>query len=305
VSTPSLVASSAARRRVAWRRIGVPYLYLLPFLVLFLAFRVFPLVYGLYISVTNATLGDDAARFVGAANYLRLPKDPRFVHSLLNTFQFTLEATLPVLGIPLLLAVLLNRKLPLRTFLRSAFYFPQTLSVVTLGLIWLWMLDPLVGPVNYYLKQLGFSPPVWFGNPATAMWSIVITVIWGAGGYYMVIYLAGLQDIPRYLYEAAAIDGADGWRSFWTITLPLLRPIFLLVGVIHVIGAFQIFGQVLVLTGGGPADATRPIVQHIYDTGFQGEFAFGSAAAMSWVLFLIIVAFSVAQFYLQRGGSDL
>jgi multiple sugar transport system permease protein len=276
-----------------------------PFLLLFLIFRVFPLAFGLYISFTNATLGASSFGFVGASNFSHLTKDIRFVHSLLNTFQFTAEATIPVLGVPLLLAVLLNRNLPFRTFLRSAFYFPQTLSVVTLGLIWLWMLDPLVGPFNYYLKLLGFSPPVWFGNPATAMLSIVMTVVWGAGGYYMVLYLAGLQDIPRYIYEAAAIDGASGWRSFWTITFPLLRPVFLLIGVVHVIGAFQIFGQVLVLTGGGPADATRTIVQHIYDTGFQGEFAFGSAAAMSWVLFLIIVAFSVAQFYLQRGGSDL
>jgi ABC-type sugar transport system permease subunit len=283
----------------------VPYLYVLPFCALFLAFRVYPLVYGLYISFTNATLGGDSSRFVGFGNYARLTRDARFVHSLANTGTFTLEATVPVLGLPLLLAVLLNRRMPFRTFLRSAFYFPQTLSVVTLGLIWLWMLDPLVGPLNYYLKQLGLSPPVWLGNPSTALWSVVMTVIWGAAGYYMVIFLAGLQDIPRQLYEAAAIDGATGVQAFWTITVPLLRPVFLLVGVVHVIGALQIFGQVLVLTGGGPADATRTVVQHIYDTGFQGEFAFGSAAAMSWVLFVIIVLFSAIQFRLQRGGSDL
>ena len=168
------------------------------------------------------------------------------MHSLLNTFQFTLEAAIPVLGLSLLLAVLLNRPMRLSTFLRSAFYFPQTLSVVTLGLVWVWMLDPLVGPINYYLRSFGLSPPVWLGDPSTAMWSIVMTVVWGAAGDYMVIYLAGLQDIPRTLYEAAAIDGAGPLRSFWSITVPLLRRVFLLVGVVHVIGAFQIFGQVLV-----------------------------------------------------------
>jgi ABC-type sugar transport system permease subunit len=293
------------RRPVDWRKVGVPYLYLSPFLVLFLVFKVYPLVYGLYISLTDQTLGATTAKFVGLANYARLPADPRFVHSMVNTFQFTLVATIPVLSVPLLLAVLLVRPRPLRNFVRSAFFFPQTLSVVTLGLIWVWMLDPLVGPVNFYLKLLGFSPPVWFGDPRTAMLSVVMTVIWGTAGYYMVIYLAGLQDIPRVLYEAAAIDGAGPWRSFWSITAPLLRRVFLLVGVVHVIGAFQIFGQVLVLTGGGPADATRTIVQHIYDTGFQGQFAFGSAAAMSWVLFVVILAFSVAQFRLQRGQADL
>jgi multiple sugar transport system permease protein len=301
----TIAAPQAARRGIAWRRVAVPYLYVLPFCVLFLAFRIYPLVYGLYISFTNATLGGDASRFVGFSNYARLTRDARFMHSLANTGTFALEATLPVLGVPLLLAVLLNRRMPFRTFLRSAFYFPQTLSVVTLGLIWLWMLDPLVGPLNYYLKQIGVSPPVWLGNPSTALWSVVMTVIWGAAGYYMVIYLAGLQDIPSQLYEAAAIDGATGFQAFWRITVPLLRPVFLLVGVVHVIGALQIFGQVLVLTGGGPADATRTVVQHIYDNGFQGEFAFGPAAAMSWVLFVIIVVFSAIQFRLQRGGSDL
>ncbi len=139
----------------------MPYLYLAPFMLLFLVFKVYPLIYGLYISLTDQTLGETTSRFVGLANYARLPKDPRFVHSLLNTFQFTLEATIPVLCVPLLLAVLLTRPRPLRTVIRSAFFFPQTLSVVTLGLIWVWMLDPLVGPVNFYLKQLGFSPPVW------------------------------------------------------------------------------------------------------------------------------------------------
>lgn len=300
----ALVVPWSARRAATLRKMVVPYAYLLPFLLLFAVFRIFPLVYGLYVSFTNATLGGNSSQFVGLQNYTALTHEARFLHSLLNTGQFTLQATIPVLGVPLLLAVLLNQNLPLRTFLRSAYYFPQTLSVVTLGLIWLWMLDPLVGPINYYLHGLGITPPVWFGNPVTAMWSVVITTVWGAAGYYMVIYLAGLQDIPRYLYEAAAIDGAGRFQSFWSITLPLLRPIFLFIGVIHVIGAFQIFGTVLVLTGGGPADATRTIVQHIYETGFAGEFSLGPAAAMSWVLFAIIVVFSVAQFYLQRGGSD-
>jgi multiple sugar transport system permease protein len=131
-----------------------------------------------------------------------------------------------------------------------------------------------------------------------------MTAIWWVTGYYLVIYLAALQDIPRHLYEAAAIDGASGWRSFWSITMPLLRPVFLFVGVIHISGAFQIFGHVVVLTGGGPADATRTIVQHIYETGFKDRFALGSAAAMSWVLFLIILAFSLLQFRFVRGRID-
>ena len=117
------------------------------------------------------------------------------------------------------------------------------------------------------------------------MWAIILTTVWWVTGYYLVIYLAGLQDIPRELYEAAALDGAAGWRSFWSITLPLLRPVLLFVMVTHVIGSFQLFGQVFVLTGGGPGDATRTVVQHLYETAFQNFFQFGAASAMAWVLF--------------------
>jgi multiple sugar transport system permease protein len=287
-----------------WRRVVVPYLFLAPFVVPFVLFRVLPLAYGFFLSFTNTRLGRADGDFVGLGNYARLLDDSRFQLSLVNTAVYTLEATAPVLGVPLLLAVLLNRDVGLRTLLRSIFFFPNTLSVATLGVIWLWMLDPLAGPLNYYLKQLGASPPSWLGSTSTAMWAVVMTAIWWVTGYYLVIYLAALQDIPRHLYEAAAIDGASGWRSFWSITLPLLRPVFLFVGVIHISGAFQIFGHVVVLTGGGPADATRTIVQHIYETGFKDRFALGSAAAMSWVLFLIILAFSLLQFRFVRGRID-
>ena len=121
------------------------------------------------------------------------------------------------------------------------------------------------------------------------MWAIIVTTVWWVTGYYLVIYLAGLQDIPRELYEAAAIDGAGGWRRFWAITLPLLRPVLLFVFVTHIIGSFQVFGQVFVLTVGGPGDATRTVVQHLYETAFQNFFHFGSASAMAWVLFAIIL----------------
>jgi multiple sugar transport system permease protein len=302
MATTSIRASRASRRD--WRRLVVPYLFLSPFVVPFLLFRVLPLVYGFFLSFTNTRLGRVDGDFVGLGNYARLLDDSRFQLSLINTGLYTLEATLPVLGVPLLLAVLLNRGVPLRALLRSIFFFPNTLSVATLGVIWLWMLDPLAGPLNYYLRQLGGTPPSWLGSTSTAMWAVVMTAIWWVTGYYLVIYLAALQDIPQHLYEAAAIDGAGSWRSFWSITMPLLRPVFLFVGVIHIAGAFQIFGHVVVLTGGGPADATRTVVQHIYETGFKDRFALGSAAAMSWVLFLIILAFSLFQFRFVRGRTE-
>ena len=291
-------------RPVLRRGALTPYLFLAPGLALFVAFRMYPLLDGLRLSFTNARLGRAQYAFVGLANYERLLEDTRFHVSLVNTAFYSVASTLPILAIPLLLSVALNRGIALRTFLRSAFFFPFTLSVVTVGLTWLWLLDPVVGPFNYYLKALGIPVRSWLADPTTAMWAIIVTSVWWVTGYYLVIYLAGLQDIPRELYEAAALDGAGGARAFWAITLPLLRPVFLFVFVTHVIGSFQIFGQVFILTQGGPGDATRTVVQHLYETAFQNFFHFGSASAMAWVLFALILVFSLLQFRLLRGHTQ-
>ena len=292
-------------RRNGRRQVSpTPYLFLLPALLLFLVFRVYPLVNGLWLSFTSARLGRTQYTFVGLSNYEKLLSDDRFLLSLVNTAYYTAASTLPILALPLLLAVVLNREVPLKALLRGAFFFPFTLSVVTVGLTWLWLLDPLVGPFNYYLKRIGLPVGSLLAEPRTAMWGIVVTSVWWVTGYYLVIYLAGLQDIPRHLYEAAAIDGAGVWRSFWSITLPLLRPVFLFVFVIHIIGSFQIFGQVFIMTQGGPGDATRTVVQHLYETAFQNLFAFGSASAMAWVLFAVILVFSLIQFRILRGHAE-
>jgi multiple sugar transport system permease protein len=288
------------RRSATW---VTAYLFLVPGLLLFVAFRVYPLLEGLRLSFTNARLGRAAYAYVGVANYSRLLEDTRFHVSLWNTVFYTVASTLPILAIPLFLAVALNRG-RLRTLLRGAFFFPFTLSVVTVGLTWLWLLDPVVGPFNYYVKAAGLPARSWLADPSLAMWAIIGTTVWWVTGYYLVIYLAGLQDIPRELYEAAALDGAGAWRSFWRITLPLLRPVLLFVVVTHVIGSFQLFGLVFVVTGGGPGDATRTVVQHLYETAFQNFFHFGSASAMAWVLFLVILVFSVLQFRLMRGHTE-
>ena len=282
--------------RVAWG-------FLAPGLLLFAVYRLYPLLEGLRLSFTNARLGRPTQQWVGLANYARLLDDTRFQVSLWNTGFYTVASTLPILAVPLALALMLNRG-RLKTLLRSVFFFPFTLSVVTVGLAWLWLLDPVVGPFNYYLRALGVPARSWLADPHTAMWAIILTTVWWVTGYYLVVYLAGLQDIPRELYEAAALDGASGARAFWAITLPLLRPVLLFVVVTHVIGSFQLFGQVFVLTGGGPGDATRTVVQHLYETAFQNFFQFGAASAMAWVLFAVILAFSLLQFRLLRGHTE-
>ena len=285
------------------RETRTAYCFLAPGLLLFAVYRLYPLLEGLRLSFTNARLGRLTQQWVGFANYTRLAEDSRFGVSLWNTAFYTVASTLPILAVPLMLALALNRG-RFRDLLRSVFFFPFTLSVVTVGLAWLWLLDPVVGPLNYYLRSIGVPARSWLADPHTAMWTIIGTTVWWVTGYYLVIYLAGLQDIPRDLYEAAALDGASSWRSFWAITLPLLRPVLLFVVVTHVIGSFQLFGQVFVLTSGGPGDSTRTVVQHLYETAFQNFFQFGAASAMAWVLFAIILAFSVLQFRLLRGHTE-
>jgi multiple sugar transport system permease protein len=285
------------------RLVATAYLFLAPGLLLFVVFRVYPLLEGLRLSFTNARLGRTAYQYIGLVNYARLVDDVRYHVSLVNTAFYTVASTVPVLAIPLVLALALNRG-RLRNLLRSMFFFPFTLSVVTVGLAWLWLLDPVVGPFNYYLRGLGVPTRSWLADPQTAMWAIIVTTVWWVTGYYLVIYLAGLQDIPRDLYEAAALDGAGGWQVFRSITLPLLRPVILFVVVTHIIGSFQLFGQVFILTGGGPGDATRTVVQHLFETAFQNFFQFGAASAMAWVLFAVTLLFSVVQFRLLRGHAE-
>ena len=285
------------------RETRTAYAFLAPGLLLFAVYRLYPLLEGLRLSFTNARLGRATQQWVGLANYARLLEDTRFHVSLWNTAFYTLASTLPILVSPLGLALALNRG-RLKNLLRSVFFFLFTLSVVTVGLAWLWLLDPVVGPFNYYLRALGAPAHSWLADPHTAMWAIILTTVWWVTGYYLVIYLAGLQDIPRDLYEAVALDGASGGRAFWAITLPLLRPVLLFVLVTHIIGSFQLFGQVFVLTGGGPGDATRTVVQHLFETAFQNFFQFGAASAMAWVLFAVILAFSVLQFRLLRGHTE-
>ena len=164
-------------RRARRRGALTPYLFLAPGLVLFAAFRVYPLLEGLWLSFTNARLGRAQQTFVGVANYSRLLDDTRFHASLLNTAYYTIASTLPILAVPLLLALALNRG-ALRNVLRGVFFFPFTLSVVTVGLAWLWLLDPVVGPFNYYLRALGMPARSWLADPATAMWAIIATTVW-------------------------------------------------------------------------------------------------------------------------------
>jgi multiple sugar transport system permease protein len=275
-----------------------PLLYLAPFLLFFAVFQIYPIFYGLYVSLTKWDLVT-APQFIGLTNYINLGKDTLFWTALRNTVLFVvLNAPLAVI-IPLSLAMLVNNAITGRALFRSAFTTPLMISVSSVGVLWVWFLNPTFGLINDYAGALGLPGQNWLREGGWAMVAVALTTVWWTSGWNMVLFLAGLQEISEQLYDAAKIDGAGRWDLFRYITLPGLRATMLFVGVTTVIGSFRVFGQVFVMTGGGPYDSTRTLVQHIYETGFR-YFRMGSASAIAWALFCIVMIFTVIQFRMMR-----
>jgi multiple sugar transport system permease protein len=237
--------------------------------------------------------------WVGLDNYAKALSDPAVLGALKNTLTYIVGYLPSVVIIALGLALLLNRKLKGRTFFRAVYFVPVVTSWVAVSLIWKWLLNPQYGLVNFGLSLIGIKGPGWLFDPAWAMTGIVITTVWKDIGFVTVIYLAGLQDIPEHLYEAASLDGATPWQRFWGITFPMLMPTTFFVTTISLISSFQVFDQVYVMTGGGPAGATSVMVEQIYKNAFS-YFQMGYASTISWILFALIFAVTVAQQLLQK-----
>jgi len=281
-----------------------PLLYLLPFGVFFIAFEVYPIIQGLYVSFQAWDLLTPP-RWVGLNNYTSLVQDSLFKTSLRNTFVFVLmDAPLAII-VPLGLAMLVNEHMPGRTIFRSAFVTPLMISAASVGVLWQWFYNPAFGLINYFAGLVGLPGQHWLSKAGWATFAIVLTTVWWTSGFNMVLYLAGLQNIPEHLYDAAKVDGAAHWALFRNITLPGLKPTILFVTVTTIIGTFRVFAQIIVMTNnsGGPFDSTRSLVMHLYQTGFQ-FFRMGGASAVAWVLFLIVLVFTVIQFRLQRSAVD-
>ncbi|WP_051158496.1 carbohydrate ABC transporter permease [Nodosilinea nodulosa] len=271
----------------------IPYLFLLPALAA-LGISVFwPALRAFYLSFT--TFGVDltaAPTWVGTANVQRLMADPIFWQTVRNTLVY-LAGVVPILTFaPLGLAILANRQLRGIHWLRVAYYSPVVVSMVVAGIAWRWLYAE-TGLFNQVLKSLGLTENgiPWLTSPSLALLSVMVVTVWKGLGYYMVIYLAGLQGIPQDLYEAAALDGSDGWRRHWDITLPLMRPYIVLVGVISAIAATKVFEEVYIMTQGGPRHSSKTVVYYIYEQAFQ-KLEISYACTIGLALFLVIVALS-------------
>ncbi len=278
-------------------------LFILPLMIPLLIYWIIPSLASLYYSLTNYSVVLPT-KWVGVDNFVRLWNDDMFWRALRNSAYFTFVSIPLNIAFGLILAIAVNSPIRLRNFFRVVFYLPLVTSTIALSMVWLWLFDPHIGLLNLLLKTVGLPPQQWLQSTSQAMPSIILMSVWGSVGGAMIIYLAGLQGIPDHLYEAAQVDGATGWQSFWYITLPLLRPITLYLVVTGIIGSFQIFGPIYAMTGGGPAFATTTIVHQIYINGFR-YFNMGYAAAQSWVLFLLLLGVSIVNLRLMTRGMEV
>lgn len=237
--------------------------------------------------------------FVGMQNYLRMFHDKEFWMVLKNTLIYTI-GTVPLnMTLSLLVAQALNRKIIGKKFLRTAFFAPVIISPVAAAVIWRWIYDPNFGLINYGLDLVGIKGPNWINEPGSAMIALIIMGVWKTFGVNMVLYSAGLQGIPDSYYEAAEIDGAGYWSKFWKITLPLLSPTTFFIMVMSIIGSFQVFDIVYVLTAGGPLGSTKVLVFYLYEYAFK-FFEMGYASAVAYVLFIILIVLTMIQVKYMR-----
>ncbi|WP_299044175.1 carbohydrate ABC transporter permease [uncultured Thermosynechococcus sp.] len=261
---------------------GVAWLFLLPALLFLTIFVFLPILYLVYLSFTTGSFSQEGVRWVGLQNYQQLFLSPDFWQVIGNTLYFTAATVLPTIGLPLLLAVGLNQAIAGRDLLRTAYFLPTMTSIVAAGLGFRWLFQS-DGPVNQLLQRLGGEPIAWLSDPTWAMPVLILLSSWKQLGFNLVVFLAGLQTIPRDRYEAALLDGANAWQRFRYITLPGLQPTLILVFVTTTIFTLRSFEQVYVVTGGGPLDTTNLLVFYIYQQAFA-LFDFGYAAAAATVL---------------------
>jgi multiple sugar transport system permease protein len=299
IVSPAVAAT--ARRQVPLRvqDAVVGYLFLLPAFTFLAVWWFWPMAYSVYLSFTSWDFMSPEKDWVGLNNYRRIVTQSEFRRVLWNTIYFSVGTVGLSLVAGLGLAMLLNQKLRGLTFYRALMFSPWITPTVAAAIVCVWIYEPRVGLANWLLSVFGISPVEWLGSRQWAMPAVIFFSVWKGMGYNMVYFLAGLQSIPSSLYEAAEIDGATAWTRFRHVTLPLLSPMTFFLLVVSLIGAFNAFDQIRVMTRGGPAGSTRTILYYLYQAGFEG-FEMGYASAVAIVLLLMILALTLIQFRLSR-----
>jgi multiple sugar transport system permease protein len=289
------------------KKIYIPYFFLAPALGTLLIFFFLPLSAAFLMSFTDFDIYSlsnlNRARFIFVGNFLQLLSDPLFWKALRNTFYFVIVGGPLTIIVSLLAAIGLNsRLLYFRNWFRLAFFMPVVTTLVAVAVVWRYLYHPRFGIINYLLAQIGIQGVDWLGDPHWAMPALILLAIWKNFGYQMMIFLAGLQAIPDYLYEAARIDGAGWWRQFFHVTVPQLAPTTFFVTIMTIIGYFQFFAEPYVMTQGGPLNATLSIVLYLYQQGFRW-WRMGYASAIAFILFMIVFFFAMIQLSLRKRGE--
>jgi ABC-type sugar transport system permease subunit len=287
------------RRRRRWANPRAGLLFLLPSALIICVFVIYPIAQSLWMSLHDWSFFQTTHDFIGLANYAELLRDPRFWNALGNTVVFTV-VTVPIqIVIGLLLAVRLSQTQWWAVFLRSAYFFPVISSFATMAIVWKFLLSADVGPTASWLRGAGIAPIDVLHSPTLALPAVILVGLWKNIGFTMVILIAALQDVPESLNEAAVLDGANAWKRFQNVTMPSIRQALLFASIIAVIASLQVFDQVYVMTRGGPLFHTETLVTYMYGQGFT-EYRSGYAAAIAWVLFLLIMLVSVLQLRIFR-----
>ena len=271
------------------------YLYVSPWIIGFIVFTVGPLVTSIVMSLTDWDILTPM-KYVGLGNFVKAisGQDPLFWRSLKVTAIYSFGGIPLRLALALFLAILLNQPIKARALVRTLYYTPSVVSGVAVSLLWMWIFNPDFGVINFMLEKVGIQGPGWVYDEDWALFSLILMSLWGVGSS-MIIFLASLQGVPRSLYEAAEIDGANLWHQFWTVTFPSISPVILFNLVMGVIGSFQVFSQAFIMTRGGPHYATYFYVLHLYNSAFR-DFKMGYASALAWVLFIVIMLLTLLIF---------
>ncbi len=300
-SYDSARAGQPPRRRRQWRKALVAYSFIAPNFLGFAIFTLGPILFAFVLAFMHWD-GSNPITFAGLDNFWRLFGDRAFITAFWNTILYTVLAVPMTVVCALALAMLLNQKLLGREFFRAAMFFPYVASLVAVAVVWNMLFNPEMGPINMLLYSMGVDPkqlPRWAADKHWAMITVVLFGVWKSMGYYMVIYLAGLQGINPDLYEAASIDGATAWQKFVHITIPQLGPTTFFVTVMLTIQSFKVFDQVYLLTQGGPGTSTLVLVYHVYNEAFV-SWDLGYSSMVALVLFFVVLAITVVQFRLRR-----
>lgn len=303
----ALTAKQGGRPRSGprWRSGLTGFGFALPFLIVYAVFLLWPIILGIRMSFFNWSLvGKGTSDFLGFRNYQELLGDPSFWISLWHTCLFTLLSTPILVVLGLAVALLTNAVSRGQWFFRLAFFAPYVLPSAVVALIWIWLYEPGFGLIDGILQSLGLGTVGWLTSANIAMLSIVLTTVWWTLGFNFILYLAGLQEIPKEMYEAASIDGAGPWANLRYITIPSLGRTTVLVLILQVLASLKIFDQIYLMTTGGPNFSTEPIIEYIYDSGFT-LYRVGYASAMSYAFFVVILVISIILFTVlnRRGGN--